>query len=148
MSERIRSITALAVIAISLIVVVVVLATDSTTEADRVESLAVRLKCPVCTSESIADSPAQVSRDLYDLIGEQVADGLSDQQILDFFVATYGDEVLLDPPATGATSVLWVAPLVLLAVGGVVIAGRRAASGRDLTDEERAAVRRALEDDA
>ncbi|MEE9205580.1 MAG: cytochrome c-type biogenesis protein CcmH, partial [Acidimicrobiia bacterium] len=72
MPERLRTLTALVVIGASLLISVVVLATASIGTGDRVHSLAERLKCPICTSESVADSPSQVARDLYDLIGEQV----------------------------------------------------------------------------
>jgi len=103
-SERIRSWVAVTVIAACAGLIVAVLATADPSPADRVEALATRLKCPVCQSESINDSPAQLSRDLKALIADQVADGWTDQQIVDFFIATYGEEVLLDPPAGGRTA--------------------------------------------
>lgn len=146
MSERIRTWTALTVIALSLGVVAAVLLAGPTPPDERVQYLAERLKCPVCESESIADSPAQVARDSYDLIAERVAEGWSNDEILDFFAATYGESVLLDPPASGATALLWIAPIVALAIGGVVLAGRAARSGREVSDEERRRIREALED--
>lgn len=145
MSDRARSWTALAVIALSLGVVVTVLATQPPAPEDRVDALASRLKCPVCESESIADSPAQVARDSYELIAEQVAAGASDAEITDFFVATYGPSVLLDPPTGGDTAVLWIAPLAALGLGIIVIVGRRAGRVRQISDEERARVRAELE---
>lgn len=145
MSERVRSWTALAVIVLSLGVVVAVLASNTPTPQNRVEELAVRLKCPVCESESIADSPAQVARDAYDLIGERVDEGWTDDQILDFFVATYGESVLLDPPARGATVVLWLAPIAALAIGGVIVASRMSRASRDISEEERSKIRAELE---
>ena len=146
MTERLRTLTALMVIGVSVLISVVVLATDSTGTGDRVHSLAERLKCPICTSESVADSPSQVARDLYDLIGEQVADGRTDDEIFGFFVATYGEEVLLDPKARGVGIVLWIAPLAALAIGGAVIAGRRAGKHREISDAERARIAAALEE--
>lgn len=137
MSERVRSWTALAVIVLSLGVVIAVLSSNAPTDTNRVEDLAIRLKCPVCESESIADSPSQVARDSYDLIAERVAEGWTDDEIVDFFVATYGDAVLLDPPARGATVILWIAPIAALAIGGLILARRLAGSRRDITDEER-----------
>ena len=145
MSERIRTWTALAVIALSLGVVVTVLAGTSPTPEDRVDALAIRLKCPVCESESIADSPAQVARDSYDLIAERVADGWTDDEILDFFVATYGQSVLLDPPASGATAVLWIAPVAALAIGGLIVAGRIGGTTRTVSDEERRRIQAELD---
>ncbi len=147
MSERTRSVVALGVIAASLTMIITVLLAGGGGSPDRVHALAARLKCPVCTSESIADSPAQVSRDLYDLITERVDEGWTDDEVVAFFVATYGQEVLLDPPAGGGRAVLWIAPLVALAVGGLVIAGRRAAAPRRISDAERARIEAVLEDD-
>ncbi len=144
MSERARNWTALAVIAASLAVIVGVLAAAPRSDADRVEALASRLKCPVCQSESINDSPAQLSRDLKQLIADRVSEGWSDRQILDFFVTTYGDEVLLDPPARGGTLLLWLLPLLLAAAGIGVIATRVRRSTRELSDEERRRVAEAL----
>jgi cytochrome c-type biogenesis protein CcmH len=146
MAERIRSAIALVVIILSLGVVSIVLALDDGGDTNRVEALATRLKCPVCTSESVADSPAQVSRDLYALIEEQVATGASDSEIEAFFVATYGAEVLLDPPTGGSTAVLWIAPLIALAVGGVAIANRVSNADRSPTADEQQAVARALDE--
>jgi cytochrome c-type biogenesis protein CcmH len=146
LSERLRTLIALMVIGVSVLISVVVLATDSTGTGDRVHSLAERLKCPICTSESVADSPSQVARDLYDLIGEQVAEGWTDNEIFEFFVATYGEEVLLDPKARGSGIVLWIAPLAALAIGGAVIAGRRAGKHREISDAERSRIAAALEE--
>lgn len=145
MSERARSWIALAVIGASLVTIVAVLATSEPSPRDRADALASRLRCPVCDSETIADSPTDIARDLQDLIAEQVADGWTDQEVIDFFVATYGEHVLLDPPTGGRTALLWIAPLVVAAAGVLVILGRRAKrSTRELTPEERRAVEAAI----
>jgi cytochrome c-type biogenesis protein CcmH len=134
------------VIAASLAITVAVLATDSIGSTDRVHSLAERLKCPICTSESIADSPSQVSRDLYDLITEQVADGWTDDEVFDFFIATYGEEALLDPKTGGAGAFLWIAPIVAIALGAVVIAQRLAGDPDEVSAAERKRIAEALEE--
>jgi cytochrome c-type biogenesis protein CcmH len=144
-SERIRSWVAVTVIAACAGLIVAVLATADPSPADRVEALATRLKCPVCQSESINDSPAQLSRDLKALIADQVADGWTDQQIVDFFIATYGEEVLLDPPAGGRTALLWVLPAILLVGGLALIVTRVRGSGRELSEEERRRVDQAVQ---
>lgn len=145
MSDRLRTWLAVAVIGGSLATIVAVLATDEPSQSDRVEALAGRLKCPVCASETIADSPSDLARDLKDLIAEQVASGWSDQEVVDFFVATYGEQVLLDPPAGGRTALLWIAPVVALLAGLALIIGRmRRRAPRELTDEERRQVEAAV----
>ena len=146
MSERIRTVSALVVIAASATIMVAVLATDTAGTSDRVHSLAQRLKCPICTSESIADSPSQVSRDLYDLITEQVAQGWTDDEVFDFFIATYGQEALLDPKTGGAAAFLWIAPIAAIALGAVVIAKRLAGDPDEVSEEERSRIAAALEE--
>jgi cytochrome c-type biogenesis protein CcmH len=138
MTERVRTVVAVAVMAVALGVTVVSLATGEPSEADRVAALAERLKCPVCASESIADSPSSLARDLYDLIAERVADGWTDDEIVDSFVATYGEEVRLDPPFDARTIALWLVPLLVLSIGlGVILRRRSRVATRPLTDEER-----------
>jgi cytochrome c-type biogenesis protein CcmH len=143
-SERLRTWVSLGVIATSLAVIVTVLASSEPSPTDRVVALASRLKCPVCQSESINDSPAQLSRDLKQLITDRVAEGWTDQQILGFFVSTYGDEVLLDPPGGGRTALLWVLPALVGVIGLATIGTRVRRSTRTLTDEERHKVEDAL----
>lgn len=142
MTERVRTVLALGVMAVALTVTVVSLATGGRGEGDRVDALAERLKCPVCASESIADSPSSLARDLYDLIAEQVAAGWSDDEIVDFFVATYGEQVRLDPPLDARTIALWLIPLLGLAVGaGVILRRRSRVATRSLSAEERHSLR-------
>ena len=91
-------------------------------KGDRVEALGRSLKCPVCTSESIADSPSQTARELRALITEQVAAGWTDEEVVDYFVARYGEQVRLDPPAEGRDIVLLLLPALGLGVGVAAIA--------------------------
>ena len=147
MPERARNLTAVVVIAAALAVIVTVLATSPDSSNDRVADLTTRLKCPICTSESIADSPSDLSRELTALIEEQVADGWSDDEIIEFFVATYGEEVLLDPPADLRTVLLWLLPVAAAALGIVWIAGRRSrGTPGPITDAEQVRVEEALEE--
>ncbi len=97
--------------------------------AERVDTLASNIRCPFCGGESIADAPSQIARDLEAIIAEQVAEGRTDDEVYAFFEARYGESALMDPPLLGWGWVLWVGPLVLLAVGGYAIARRRRRTG-------------------
>lgn len=125
MSERLRNIVAAAIIATSVGVIGGVLATSPASEADRVAHLASILKCPVCDSESIASSPSDLARQLHVVIAERVAEGWSDDEVVAFFVATYGEDVLLDPPGGGRTALLWILPVLAAVAGVVVVVSRR-----------------------
>ena len=83
----------------------------------RAIALGDQLRCVVCQSESINDSPAGLAKDLRSLVREKVKAGLSDAQILDFVHERYGDYVLLDPPVKDGTLALWLGPWVFLGIG-------------------------------
>lgn len=138
MSERARN-AVTAGLLIAMAVALVTLVATSHTDADRAEEIGNRIKCPVCQGESIADSPSQMARDMMALVEERVADGASDQEIVDELLFSYSGAVLLDPPASGSTLILWLAPAAALVIGaGVIIwwrrhpAGDRAEEGPDL----------------
>ncbi len=113
---------AIAVMAVALVFLMSTFESDT----DRVEQLGQAIKCPVCQGESIGDSPAQMARDMMALVSQRVDEGASDQEIVDELLASYSGAVLLDPPASGSTLLLWLAPAVVLVVGvGVILWWRR-----------------------
>ena len=99
----------------------------------------------VCQGQSIEDSEADLARDLRRLIRERMEAGDGDVAIRAFLHARYGDFVLLRPPLSVFTLILWLTPLLALIVGLSIIIGRRrrlATGPAPLTDEERAALER------
>jgi cytochrome c-type biogenesis protein CcmH len=94
----------------------------------RARALSAELRCMVCQNQSIDDSDAPLARDIRLLIRDRIAKGQSNDAVRDFLVSRYGDFVLLKPPFTPQTWLLWAgAPLALVA-GAVAI--WRAAQGR------------------
>jgi cytochrome c-type biogenesis protein CcmH len=93
----------------------------------RARTLSQELRCLVCQNQSIDDSDALLARDLRLLLRERLKSGDSDQQVLDFLVARYGEFVLLRPPLSWHTVLLWLTPGLLLAAGAIALlaAGRR-----------------------
>lgn len=88
----------------------------------RARSISTELRCLVCQNQSIDDSNAPLARDLRLLVRERLKGGDSDDEVLEFVVARYGEFVLLRPPLSIRTVVLWLAPLlILLAAIGVVL---------------------------
>ena len=83
----------------------------------------------VCQGETVADSNAQLSVQMRAIIREKLEAGESREQILDYFVARYGEQILATPPRRGFALGVWVAPIVALLVGltiiGVVLRGWR-----------------------
>ena len=91
-------------------------AADPALEA-RMMELSHKLRCLVCQNQSIAESDAPLAQDLRGQVREQLVAGRSDDQILDYLVARYGDFVLYEPPLRGSTLLLWAGPLALLVAG-------------------------------
>ena len=86
----------------------------------RAKEVGLALRCVVCKSQSIEDSDAPLARDLRLLVRERITAGDSESEVLDYVAARYGDYVLLKPPVRPSTWVLWGAPAILLALGGMV----------------------------
>jgi cytochrome c-type biogenesis protein CcmH len=88
----------------------------------RARELSKELRCLVCQNQSIDDSDAELARDLRRVVREQLVAGKSDQEVLDFLTARYGDFVLLKPPVKSSTYGLWFGPLAVLLVAAAGLA--------------------------
>jgi cytochrome c-type biogenesis protein CcmH len=97
----------------------------------RARALSRELRCMVCQNQSIDDSEAPLARDLRILVRERLQAGDSDAQVFDFLTARYGEFVLLKPPLTWHTALLWLAPAGVLMLGMVtlIMARRRRTAG-------------------
>ena len=97
----------------------------------RYRQLSQELRCPKCQNQNIADSNAPISQDLRKLLYQQLEAGANDEEILDYMVARYGEFVRYRPSFTGATALLWLAPVLLLMIGiAVAVAAARARRSR------------------
>ena len=118
------------------------------TAQDRVSSISRTVKCPVCSGESVAESNAPASQEIRRQIAEQVQQGQTDDEIRSFYSAKYGQAILLTPSASGVNVLVWILPIVALAVGiaALVIVFRRWSSmpQERATDEDRELVESAL----
>jgi cytochrome c-type biogenesis protein CcmH len=95
--------------------------------ADRADRIGSLIRCPVCAGEAIADSPTQLARDMMGLVRQGVDAGLTDDQVIDSVLSSYGNDAqVLDPPFTAATLALWLIPALVGAGGvGVMVARKR-----------------------
>jgi cytochrome c-type biogenesis protein CcmH len=112
---------------------------------ERVRALSLQLRCLVCQNQTLADSNAPLAEDLRNQIREQLGRGASEQEVVDFLVARYGDFVLYNPPLKASTVLLWAGPFLFLAFGILVLARRlkkgKSAQSRLTEDEHRRALR-------
>lgn len=108
----------------------------------RARDISKGLRCPVCQNENIDDSNSAISRELRLLVRDRLIEGDTNEEVVDFIVARYGEYVLLEPTKDGFNMILWVAPLgmLILALGAGFTTVRRkgTASSDALTDAEKA----------
>ncbi|MBN1994154.1 MAG: cytochrome c-type biogenesis protein CcmH [Anaerolineae bacterium] len=86
---------------------------------DRINDIAKKLNCPTCTGINLSDCRTQTCEQWRNQIDELVSEGYSEQEVLDYFSARYGDQVLQEPPRRGFSLALWVLPAIALAAGGI-----------------------------
>jgi cytochrome c-type biogenesis protein CcmH len=85
--------------------------------ADEINAVAKKLSCPTCTGINVADCPTETCAQWRAKIGEMLTEGRSEQEILDYFAARYGDHVLQVPPKRGFFVLVWVLPVIAIVVG-------------------------------
>jgi cytochrome c-type biogenesis protein CcmH len=87
----------------------------------QVREIALQLRCPVCQGLSVGDSPSELANEMRALVREQLQQGKTPAEVLDYFAKRYGEWILLAPPKRGFNLVIWVLPFLLLPVGAFVI---------------------------
>ena len=92
---------------------------DSALEA-RTTAVASTLRCPVCQGESIQESPSTLAQQMRAVVRDKLRNGESPEQVKAYFVARYGEWILLEPKMTGLNVILYVLPVVLI-LGGLVL---------------------------
>jgi len=80
------------------------------------------IRCLVCQGQSIADSDAETAGDMRALVRQRIIAGDTSDEVRQWLIQRYGDYVTYDPPLSVRTTPLWLAPLILLAIGGLIAA--------------------------
>ena len=115
---------------------------DTPAEELHFKKLIEEIRCLVCQNQSLVDSDAELAHDLRAEVYDMIQDGKSDEEIVEFLVARYGDFVLYNPPIKPSNYLIWFGPFVLLLVAGILLlrAVRRQKStpAPEITPEERA----------
>ena len=116
-----------------------VVTTGNRTLDERTRDVASQLRCPVCQGNSIQDSPSELAQEMKAVVRDQLAAGKSADEVTQYFIAKYGEWILLEPKASGFNLVVYLLPLVMIAAGGVVIwrAVRKWTTPLDSTGVER-----------
>jgi len=90
----------------------------------RATALMETLRCVVCQGQSIADSDAEIAGDMRAMVRERIQRGETPDQIRAWMIERYGEWISYDPPLSGRTALLWIAPLLLLGAGVWLARGR------------------------
>ena len=100
---------------------------------ERARDLSKNLRCLVCQNQSIDDSDAELAVDLRGQVRQLIKQGQTDNEILDTLRDRYGDYILLKPPVSSSTYILWLAPLLII-LGGLFLIWRWRTSTDDKAD--------------
>ena len=107
---------------------------------DRYQSLLNELRCLVCQNQTIAESDADLAKDLRLEVKKMLEQGTTDSEIIDFMANRYGDFVLYKPLVKPKTYLLWFGPFLILALVLLfllfAIKKQKITSNKNLTDEE------------
>lgn len=77
--------------------------------------------CPVCEGQSVAESNSQLARDMRALVRKQLEEGKTGEEIVAYFVSSYGETILAAPRPRGFAAVLWVLPVLSVLIGAAII---------------------------
>ena len=116
-------------------------------QESRYQDMIAQLRCLVCQNQNLADSNAELARDLRARTYEMINAGASDEDIADFMIARYGDFVLYKPPLRLRTTLLWGGPFALLLIALIVFffTVRRSRVPKDIEGVDREAAARLLD---
>jgi len=114
----------------------------------RYHAILEELRCLVCQNQTLANSSSELAMDLRVQVKTMLEDGASDQEILDFMSARYGDFVLYNPPVKSHTLFLWLGPFILLFIGvtaTLVVVNKRSKSEQSISDEDQKRIKELLD---
>ena len=120
MTRRVWPWFALAVVVVG-VLAVLVWPNGSQSDASRAHQLATELRCPECEGLSVADSNAPTSKAIRADIRRRIADGQSDAEIRQSYVDKYDESILLSPQSSGLGLIVWILPVLVLALGAAGI---------------------------
>ena len=102
---------------------------ESAEQEKEFRELTATLRCPKCQNNNIADSNAELAKDMRQKTFDLLREGKSKQDVIDYMVARYGNFVTYDPPLTVSTLILWLGPLLFVLVGFTVLVVRSRKAG-------------------
>ena len=90
-------------------------------EYDKTNKITKNLRCLICQGQSVYDSDSEFANSMKILVDKKIEEGLSDDQIYEYFRIKYGEWILYDPSINKNTYILWILPLLIFLIGGAII---------------------------
>ena len=90
-------------------------------ENDKRNIITKNLRCLICQGQSVYDSDSEFANSLKILVDKKLEEGLSEDQIYEYFKTKYGEWILYDPSLNKNTYILWLLPLLIFLIGGAII---------------------------
>ncbi len=94
---------------------------NADTLEDQIANISGELMCPVCEGQSVAESNAQLARDMRAIIKTKLLEGNTKEEIIDYFISSYGETILASPPPRGFSAILWLLPVLSVLIGAAII---------------------------
>ncbi|GGB45409.1 cystathionine gamma-synthase [Oceanisphaera marina] len=108
---------------------------DSAQQEETFRELTRELRCPKCQNQDIADSDAELAKDLRDKTYDMLQEGKSKQEVIEYMVARYGNFILYKPPFMASTMILWFGPVIVILLGGLIVVLRTRKKPRQTGDQ-------------
>ncbi|MEZ8740385.1 cytochrome c-type biogenesis protein [Photobacterium swingsii] len=97
---------------------------DNIEQEETFQELTATLRCPKCQNNTIGDSEAPLAQDMRQKVYDMLQQGKEKQDIVDYMIARYGNFVTYEPPVMLSTIILWLGPLLFIAIGFTVLVMR------------------------
>ena len=91
-------------------------------DQDKLNKITKNLRCLICQGQSVYDSDSEFANSMKTLVDKKLDEGLSEDQIYEYFKNKYGEWILYEPQLNKNTYILWLLPLFLFLIGGAIIA--------------------------
>ena len=88
---------------------------------DKKNKITKNLRCLICQGQSVYDSDSEFANSLKILVDKKISEGLTEDQIYQYFKEKYGEWILYDPELNKNTYILWLLPLFIFLIGGAII---------------------------
>ena len=104
-----------------IIAILLPLSSANADENDKRNKITKNLRCLICQGQSVYDSDSEFANSLKIVVNQKLQEGLSEDQIYEYFRIKYGEWILYDPGLNKNTYILWLLPILIFLIGGAII---------------------------